>query len=104
LLEEWISDEPLTMEIRALRVGEAAFFFMAGEPFAEIGAEIKRNSSSQSTMFCGYTHTDGNAGGYMPVESEYSKMGYEVFDTLYGPGSARIIVDEGGKLLERVLD
>ena len=99
----WQAAGPLTMKVRAFRVGEIAFFSMPGEPFAEIGAAIKKNSPFPFTMFCGYTQAEGTAGwSYMPVAEEYDKKGYEVYNTPFGRESADIVIGEAGAMLTEV--
>ena len=101
--KKWQTAGPLTTTIHAVRVGELAFFCMSGEPFAEIGAEIKKNSPFEFTMFCAYSHADGTSGWvYMPTAEEYDLNGYEVFGSPYGRESAGIVVKEAGELLNKV--
>src|SRR5688500_7539196 len=58
LLRRWKqppSTESVTIQIDILRIGELAMVSMPGEPFAEIGAAIKKASPFAVTMFCGYS-------------------------------------------------
>jgi hypothetical protein len=86
------------VDVQALRIGEMAIVAMPGEPFAEIGAAIKRASPFPITMFCGYSN--GRGGGYMPVEAEYSQGGYEVDMTPYGIGAAEKLIRETAELVK----
>ncbi|HYO83936.1 MAG TPA: neutral/alkaline non-lysosomal ceramidase N-terminal domain-containing protein [Bryobacteraceae bacterium] len=91
---------PLEVELQALRIGDMAIVAMPGEPFAEIGAAVKKSSPFAVTMFCGYS--SGKGGGYMPVESEYAFGGYEVERSPYGTGAAKLVVDTGSALLQKL--
>lgn len=95
LLEQWkrpTDPTPIPVEVQILRIGEVAIVAMPGEPFAEIGAAVKKGSPFAVTMFCGYS--SGAGGDYMPVENEYQLGGYEVQRTPYGTGAAEKVVGE----------
>ncbi|MEZ5393881.1 MAG: hypothetical protein R2724_13725 [Bryobacterales bacterium] len=101
LLAKWTGPQgegPVKVEIQALRIGELAIVAMPGEPFAEIGAEVRKRSPFAFTMFCGYS--DGVGGNYMPTAEEYSQGGYEVERTPYGPGADRAVIEASVRLLE----
>lgn len=100
LLNKWRlppDPAPITVELQALRIGEVALVAMPGEPFAEIGAAVKKGSPFPVTLFCGYW--SGAGGGYMPVAEEYRFGGYEVEITPYGPEAAEQIIAEAARLL-----
>ena len=101
LLAQWTRPVPPSLrevEIQALRIGELAVVAMPGEPFAEIGAAVKKNSPFALTMFCGYS--DGVGGHYLPTDQEFPYGGYEVERTLYNPGTAAIVIEAASALLE----
>ena len=101
LLKQWTASAPTNdrdVEVQALRIGDLAIVAMAGEPFAEIGAAVRKASPFAFTMFCGYS--DGVGGDYMPTDDEYQHGGYEVERTLYGPGAADRVVAAATRLLE----
>lgn len=103
LLVKWrhpMDPSPLEVELQVLRIGEMAIAAMPGEPFAGIGAAVKKNSPFMVTMFCGYS--SGKGGGYMPVESEYEHGGYEVERTPYGKGAAAAVVEAASAILKRL--
>jgi neutral ceramidase len=77
-----------------------AIVSMPGEPFAEIGADVRKRSPFPFTMFCGYSN--GKGGDYMPIDSEYQHGGYEVERTPYGPGSADRVISNAHALLEKL--
>ncbi len=101
LLAQWTApadSSPRQVEIQALRIGELALVAMPGEPFAEIGAAVKKSSPFAFTMFCGYS--DGAGGDYMPTPEEYQYGGYEVERTLYDPGAAGKVIEAASELLK----
>ncbi|MCW5979828.1 MAG: neutral/alkaline non-lysosomal ceramidase N-terminal domain-containing protein [Bryobacteraceae bacterium] len=101
LLKQWsrpYDPTPLRVDVQALRIGDIAIVAMPGEPFAEIGVDVKKASPFPITMFCGYSN--GQGGDYMPVASEYEHGGYEVQRTPYAPEAAETIVTEAGKLVQ----
>jgi hypothetical protein len=103
LLKRWQQphdETPVTVDLQALRIGEVAIVGMPGEPFAEIGAAVKKASPFPVTMFCGYS--SGAGGGYMPVASEYRLGGYEIEITPYAPEAADVIIAEAKKLLTQL--
>ena len=91
---------PLKVQVQVLRIGEVAMVAMAGEPFAEIGAAVKKASPFPVTMFCGYS--SGAGGDYMPVEAEYRLGGYEVERTPYGPAAGGMVIKKAIELLKEV--
>lgn len=95
LLKKWkqpANATPLQLDIQMLRIGDVAIAAMPGEPFAEIGAAVRKASPFAFTMFCGYS--SGKGGGYMPVESEYAHGGYEVEMTPYDTKAAETVIRE----------
>jgi hypothetical protein len=104
LVEKWKAQQssgaPLPVEVQILRIGDVAILSMPGEPFGEIGAELKKLSPFRYTMFCGYS--SGQGGDYMPTEAEYDHGGYEVERTPYGRTAARELVTGAAKLFGEV--
>ena len=92
-----VDPSPLFVEVQALRIGELAIVAMPGEPFAEIGAAVRKASPFAVTMFCGYS--DGAGGDYIPISEEYAFGGYEVERTPYHPSAARKVIEAASKLL-----
>ena len=103
LLAQWTAPPdptPARIEVQALRLGGLAIVAMPGEPFAEIGAEVRKRSPFEFTMFCGYS--DGVGGDYVPTAEEYQHGGYEVERTPYGPGAADRVVETASRVLQRL--
>jgi hypothetical protein len=91
---------PVQVEIQILRIGDMAMVSVPGEPFAEIGAAIKRESPFPLTMFCGYS--SGKGGDYIPVASEFPHGGYEVERTPYGTGAAESLIRQAVALFAKL--
>ena len=103
LLKQWkrpVESTPVKIEVKVLRIGNVAIVAMPGEPFAEIGAAVKKASPFAFTMFCGYS--SGIGGDYLPIRQEYQHGGYEVERTPYGLGAAEKLVDETIRLFQEV--
>ena len=103
LLAKWTrppDPSPVKVAVQILRIGDMAIVSMPGEPFAEIGAAIKKSSPFAFTMFCGYS--TGMGGGYMPVESEFEHSGYEIEMTPYGTKAADKLIRETVELYKSV--
>jgi hypothetical protein len=103
LLTQWTrppDPSPVKVDMQILRIGDLAIVAMPGEPFAEIGAAVKKASPFPFTMFCGYS--TGVGGGYMPVESEFAHAGYEVEMTPYGTKAADKLIRETIDLYKNV--
>jgi len=91
---------PVPAELQAIRIGEAALVSSPGEPFAEIGLEIKARSPFSHTFFVGYTN---GSIGYIPWPSAYKEGGYEVESACQlGPESASMVVEGCLELLQRL--
>jgi hypothetical protein len=82
--------EAVDVKLEILRVGDAVFVGCAGEPFCEIGLEVKRDSPFAVTFFGGYT---GPSGGYIPWARAFDEGGYEVDTTPYTRDAARALVE-----------
>lgn len=86
-------------EIQAMRVGELALVAMPGEPFAQIGVEVRRRSPFPITMFSGYSNGEI---GYVPMRSDYENGGYGVWNSPLAPGSAEAVIQASSELLREL--
>jgi hypothetical protein len=78
------------VRIQTIRIGDTALIGVPGEPFAEIGAEVKRRSPAPHTVFCGYTN---GLFAYIPTAQAYEEGGYEVRTTPFRAGADRELAD-----------
>ena len=91
----------LDVELHGIRIGGIALIGFPGEPFAELGAEIRSRSPFAHTLFSGYT---SDYFGYLPTDEARAAGGYEVDTTPFAPGSADRIVAASLDLLQRLHD
>ncbi len=66
--------EPIEADIQGLRVGQFVLVTFPGEPFAEVGLRIKKQSPFPQTFLAGYAN--GHLG-YAPTADAYRSQAYE---------------------------
>ncbi len=89
-------------KVGALRVAEAAFVFLPGEPFAETGLAIRERSRFGFTAVVGYSEA---SVGYIPTDEAFREGGYETGPggwSHLAPGSEGIIRRTASDLLDRL--
>ena len=64
----------LRAEVAALRVGQASFVFLPGEPFVETGLKLRARSPFDLTAVVGYAE---DYIGYVPTDAAFAEGGYE---------------------------
>ena len=78
-------------------IGDFALVGFPGEPFTEIGRQVKKNSAFEMTFVAccanGYE-------GYYPVESAYAEGGYEARSARYKAGIAEKLIEAGSEVLD----
>ncbi len=92
----------LSVEIHAVRLGDAAIAAISGEPYSEIGAAVKRRSPfPKKTLFAGYV---GGDMMYIPTADvfEYQPPPMEVDNSPYASQAAQIAIDRLLQLLEEL--
>lgn len=95
LLTKWkqpVDPSPIEVQVEVWQIGDVGIVSMPGEPFAEIGVEVRKASPFAYTMFCGYS--DGVGGDYLPMTCEYEHGGYEVERTPYGRHADKKLITE----------
>jgi neutral ceramidase len=79
------------VEVQALRLGPGTVIVgIPGEPFLEIGEEIRKRSPVPNVVVAGYAN---EAIGYIPVATEFARDGYEVGCARFTPEAARSLVE-----------
>ena len=92
--------EAFELPLSALAVGgEVAFAGIPGEPFSEIGREVRERSPFGMTVCTCLTN---GSCGYFPVASAYEEGGYEARSSVFAPSVASAIVAGLGRLLDRL--
>ena len=78
-------------ELHGIRIGDVAFVAFPGEPFCEIGLEVKSRSPFAHTIVGGYTN---GYIGYVPTDKAFAEGGYEPdLGTPLRVGAARQVSD-----------
>ena len=85
--------------VSALRIGGFAAAGISGEPFCEIGKQIKAKSDYDA-QFVLYL-TNGSAG-YFPMKDAFSYDGYEARTCKFQPGVGELLVDNALDLLYKL--
>jgi len=103
--ERDIEDGTVKTEVQAFKIGEVYIAGIPGEPFVEIGLEIKRRLTeiapeAKGVITLGYCNDCGL--GYVPIARAYDEGGYEPSATILAKGSAEIITEETLKLLRSI--
>jgi hypothetical protein len=92
--------DTMEVEMHALRLGKVGFLLMWGEPYSEIGAEVKRRSPLPDTVFSGYV---GGDPVYIPTPAVYlPQPPFEVENSPFAPEAAAITVEAALALLHEV--
>jgi neutral ceramidase len=79
------------VEVQTLRLGAGTLIVgIPGEPFLEIGDEIRRRCGVPNVLVAGYAN---EAIGYVPVAAEFPLDGYEVGCARFTPDAAHYLVD-----------
>ncbi len=88
--------ESFDFDLAVLKFGDIAFAGVPGEPFAEIGRRIEKESPFKVTVVCCLTNSGDS---YFPTSSAYDEGGYEARSSLLKKGVDNILVDGFKSLL-----
>jgi len=83
LSQESVPGEDVTITFSAFRMGNIVMAGISGEMFTEIGMNVKKRSTSNTTIM---THCNG-ASGYICTDASYGEGGYEPMVSRLMPGS-----------------
>ena len=90
-----------TLRVTGIRVGEFALVGFPGEPFTEIGRQVKASSDYKMTYIAccanGYE-------GYYPSASAMEEGGYEAAASRYKKGTAEKLIETGKQILKEMKD
>jgi hypothetical protein len=91
----------ITLELTGLKIGSVAFVGIPGEPFTEIGRQVKASSDYKMTYIAccanGYE-------GYYPSASAMEEGGYEAATARYKKGTAEKLIETGKRILKEMKD
>ena len=83
--------------LTAVSIGDMVFASLPGEPFTEVGRQIKARSPFTLTIPCccanGYE-------GYYPVQSAFNEGGYEALTSRYVAGTAELLIDTSSEIIK----
>ncbi|MBE7032740.1 MAG: hypothetical protein E7406_00745 [Ruminococcaceae bacterium] len=94
------SPKEIQLDITGVRIGDVAFVGIPGEPFTEIGVEIKKADGYKMIMPCGLTN---DYAGYFPVKEAFDEGGYEARTSKYKGDVAEKIIEGGKAVLKELL-
>ena len=84
------------LPVSALQIGNAAFIGLPGEPFVDIGVQIKKDSHMDMTIVTSIT----NGGeGHFPTAAAFAEKGYERSASPFAHNCAQVLIDAGKQLL-----
>ena len=83
----------------AVRIGETALVGIPGEPFTDIGVQIKDTEGWKTIMPCCLVN---GSQGYFPMQSAFDEGGYEARSSNYKPGVAEAIIKGAKELLAQL--
>ena len=85
------------MMLSAVKIGPVAFIGIPGEPFTEIGKQLKATDGFDMIIPC--CNSNGKEG-YFPMQDSYDEGGYEARSSNFKAGVGEYIIKEGKALLE----
>ena len=89
----------VTMGIQAIRIGNVALIGVPAEPFAQIGAAVRRRSPASHTVFAGYSN---GHYGYVPTPEAYEEGGMEPRATPFRAGASDDLIEACSSALDRL--
>ena len=91
--------EFIDLTLTGVRLGNIALVGIPGEPFTDIGVEIKKAEGWDLILPCALTN---GSQGYFPMQSAYDEGGYEARTSRYQAGVAERIIEGCKELLEKM--
>ncbi len=91
--------ENFEMKLRGLRIGDIAFVGIPGEPFSDVGTQLKLGGEARLVV---PTCITGGYQGYFPTYDAYAEGGYEARSSLFRAGVAERIVAGGIDLIKEL--
>lgn len=87
------------LAVTGLQIGDVAFVGIGGEPFTDIGVQIKDTEGWSMIMPCCITN---GYEGYFPTEEAFSEGGYEARSSSYQSNVAKLLIEGGKELLQEL--
>ncbi|MEX2534585.1 MAG: hypothetical protein WD273_03210 [Trueperaceae bacterium] len=96
---KYVDKESDEVELHVLSLGQVAVVFMWGEPYSQIGAQVKENSPYAHTLFTGYVGGDST---YIATPDVFLEQPpFEVENCPFAPEAAQVAVDTSLELLRK---
>lgn len=89
--------ESFTLNLNAVCFGDVVISGVPGEPFTDIGCEIKERSPFKMTVLCSNANGDD---AYYPSKEAYAEGGYEARSSVFAAGVAEAITDGSLEMLD----
>ena len=93
------SSSTIKVDIEGIRIGDFILVTFPGEPFAQIGLNIKEKSPFPNTFLAGYSNGYIH---YAPTADSYKEWGYEVMNSLLSPEWQQIYEDKVNEIIEKL--
>lgn len=87
------------LELTGVRIGNIAMIGIPGEPFTEIGVQIKDTDGWDMILPCCLTN---GSEGYFPMRSAFDEGGYEALSSKYKAGVAEDIITGAKAMLAQL--
>ena len=97
-----LGDAPIHAEVQVLRIGDTAVVGIPGEPFAEMGLQIKKGMGAPSALCAGYSN---DWLGYIAPPSAWDLGGYEVEPGMWsqvGPAAYNLLLNAARDLIAQL--
>ena len=85
--------------LTGISVGDVAFASLPGEPFTDVGREIKKNS--KFTLTIPACCANGNEG-YYPTKNAFDEGGYEALTSKYVAGTAEKLIETSIEIINKL--
>ncbi len=96
---EKIKKRAVSTEIEGIRIGDFVLVTFPGEPFAQVGLNIKGKSPDKYTFMAGFSNGYMN---YAPTSNSYGEWGYEVMNCIFAPEWQSIFEQEILHIIEQL--
>ena len=93
------ASECFDMELIGIALGDMAIVGIPGEPFTEIGRQIKATEGWEMILPTALTN---GFDGYFPTKDAYDEGGYEARSSNFKAGVGELIIEESRKLLSEL--
>ena len=88
--------DQIALCLNTLAFGGVAITGAPGEPFTEIGRQVKANSPYAMTLYCCCAN---GCEAYFPTQDAYEEGGYEARSSKFAPGVGEALIERGTVLL-----